>query len=103
MRNVLQIGWNGRHLNKPLVCTSFLVDFEAQTKLWTRYCATIRVFTLVTRRQKACRARQIIDPDRSQIFDVGVNLLSLRHQCENPYSVRIGPRGVPSLLRTNSV
>ncbi len=28
---------------------------------------------------------QIIGPDRSQIFDVGVNFLSLRHQCENPY------------------
>ena len=26
---------------------------------------------------------QIIGPDRSQIFDVGVNFLSLRHQCEN--------------------
>ncbi len=32
--------------------------------------------------------RQIIGPDRSQIFDAGVNFLSLRHQCENPYLVR---------------
>ncbi len=29
---------------------------------------------------------QIIRPDQSQIFDAGVNFLSLRHQCENPYS-----------------
>ncbi len=28
---------------------------------------------------------QIIGPDRSQIFDTGVNFLSLHHQCENPY------------------
>ncbi len=28
---------------------------------------------------------QIIGPDQSQIFDAGVNFLSLRHQCENPY------------------
>ncbi len=30
---------------------------------------------------------QIIGPDRSQIFDAGVNFLLLRHQCENPYCV----------------
>ena len=30
---------------------------------------------------------QIISPDQSQIFDAGVNFLSLRHQCENPYRI----------------
>ncbi len=35
--------------------------------------------------KKACRARQIIGPDGSQIFDAGVNFLSLRHQWEHPY------------------
>ncbi len=42
---------------------------------------------------------QIIGPDRSQMFDAGINFLSLRHQCENPYcclcfgrlSLRVAP------------
>ncbi len=34
---------------------------------------------------------QIICPDQSQIFDRGINFLSLRHQCENPYWFRSCP------------
>ncbi len=55
----------------------------------------IGVFILAGRRQNFWRAgvkvnmtpngeHQIIGPDRSQIFDAGINFLSLRHQCENP-------------------
>ncbi len=51
------------------------------------------------------RARQIIGPDRSQMFDVGVNFLSLRHQCENPLLYHHTPTDATSgaTFETNTI
>ncbi len=39
---------------------------------------------------------QIISPDRSQIFDTGINFLWLRHQRENPLSLFTQPQTSPN-------